>query len=225
MGNAATVQDLSGSVLPVFADLGLPYIALARFFASDRSPDVAVLAGDFQRDWAARYLSRDYIGHSRIAEELLLNTSPYSWDEVLSRNDVSPAQRRIREEARDHGLEQGLFTPVRWSDGSYAAVVLAGPDARLEDPFLRTMVEVLSAYYASEARRLMKPTKVRPLTARQRECLQWVRVGKSSTSIAEILGISAETVNEHISQACRKLRVGTRVQAVVEASAAGFLNP
>ena len=50
-----------------------------------------------------------------------------------------------------------------------------------------------------------------------------MQFGKSSTDIAELLGISAQTVEEHIAAACRKLGVRTRVQAAVEASLLGII--
>lgn len=60
------------------------------------------------------------------------------------------------------------------------------------------------------------------LTNRQRECLIWVEQGKSSSDIAVILGLSSETVNEHVGEACRRLGVRTRIQAVVAARAQGL---
>jgi DNA-binding CsgD family transcriptional regulator len=51
-----------------------------------------------------------------------------------------------------------------------------------------------------------------------------VRQGKSSGVIADILDLSAETVEEHIAAACRKLKVRTRVQAAVEASMLGLID-
>jgi DNA-binding CsgD family transcriptional regulator len=63
------------------------------------------------------------------------------------------------------------------------------------------------------------------LTARQLECLLWVKAGKSSTDIGAILGLSAHTVNERIAGACDRLGVRTRTQAVAEAMAKGLLPP
>jgi DNA-binding CsgD family transcriptional regulator len=63
------------------------------------------------------------------------------------------------------------------------------------------------------------------LTARQLECLVWVREGKSSTDIGAILGLSPHTVDEHIAGACERLGVRTRTQAVAEAMTRGLLGP
>ena len=70
-----------------------------------------------------------------------------------------------------------------------------------------------------------EPAGARPvLTRRQRECLAWVEQGKSSADIGTILGLSPETVNEHVGEACRRLGVRTRVQAVVAARARGLFS-
>jgi DNA-binding CsgD family transcriptional regulator len=61
------------------------------------------------------------------------------------------------------------------------------------------------------------------LTARQIECLRWTAEGKSSWDIAQILGISPRTVDEHLDNACRKLGVKRRAQAAVAAARAGLL--
>lgn len=62
------------------------------------------------------------------------------------------------------------------------------------------------------------------VTPRQLECLRWAGEGKSSVDIGSILDISAATVNEHIADACRRLKVRTRIQAIVEAYRRGWLE-
>lgn len=61
------------------------------------------------------------------------------------------------------------------------------------------------------------------LTARQTQCLRLVRDGQSTSRISQKLHLSADTVNEHIAKACRRLRVRTRTQAVLVASLQGLL--
>ena len=62
------------------------------------------------------------------------------------------------------------------------------------------------------------------VTPRQLECLKWAGEGKSSVDIGSILNISAATVNEHLADACRRLDVRTRIQAIVEAYRRGWLE-
>lgn len=58
----------------------------------------------------------------------------------------------------------------------------------------------------------------RPLTARQREVLEWVGDGKAVQDIATILGVSAATVEKHLRLARDNLDVDTTAQAVLKAA-------
>jgi DNA-binding CsgD family transcriptional regulator len=101
-----------------------------------------------------------------------------------------------------------------------AATVLLAPQPVDNTPRTRAATHILSAYFAMGARRLMAPHVMEEavkLSRRQRECLQWVRAGKSDWEIGEILKISEYTVREHIEAARKKLGVRTRTQAVIEA--------
>lgn len=225
MKAASSADDLARTAAGLFEDLGLPYFALARFFRMDGTPDVSVLLGTFHSGWAARYVASGYGARSQIVREMLRTNEPYTWNEVIARRTVDDDQNRIKAEASDFGLDDGLFTPTRWVDGSYAAVALAGRRPELNDEFVKTSAGVLSNYFALESRRLSQGSEPSPrLSPRQRECLAWVRQGKSSWMIAEILGVSVRTVDEHLAEACRKMGVRTRVQAAVQASMAGLID-
>jgi LuxR family quorum-sensing system transcriptional regulator CciR len=223
MRQAASEQELNALARDVFATLGLEWFSLARFFARDGSPETKVLHGEFEPRWSEHYVRQNYAKSSLIARQLLHRSDSYSWKDVLA-HSTDPIQDRIFHEAREHGLRNGLFTPVRLSDGSFGAVVTAGLHAELEDPLYRSMAEVLSTFYAYECRRIAAALpNTTKLSSRQRDCLAWVRHGKSSTDIAQLLGISAQTVDEHINEACRKFGVRTRVQAAVEATLLGVI--
>ncbi len=64
-----------------------------------------------------------------------------------------------------------------------------------------------------------------PVSPRQLECLRWAQAGKSSTDIGGILGISRRTVETHIAEACFRLGVRTRIQAISHAIEIGLLSP
>jgi DNA-binding NarL/FixJ family response regulator len=63
------------------------------------------------------------------------------------------------------------------------------------------------------------------LNDRELECLTWSARGKTSPEIATILDISKRTVNFHIENACRKLNVSTRTEAVVKATSGRLIDP
>jgi DNA-binding CsgD family transcriptional regulator len=62
------------------------------------------------------------------------------------------------------------------------------------------------------------------LTEREKEVLDWVGRGKTSSEIAIILGLSERTVNFHCDQAMKRLDVTNRTQAVATAIAEGLIR-
>lgn len=58
----------------------------------------------------------------------------------------------------------------------------------------------------------------RQLTKRQREALEWVRDGKTTQDIADIMGLTAATIEKHLRLAREALDVDTTAQAVLKAS-------
>lgn len=63
------------------------------------------------------------------------------------------------------------------------------------------------------------------LTERELECLTWSARGKTSTDIAALIGLSKRTVDFHVENACRKLNVSSRTEAVVLATSGRLIAP
>jgi DNA-binding CsgD family transcriptional regulator len=63
-----------------------------------------------------------------------------------------------------------------------------------------------------------------PLSPRQLDCLRLAALGRTSLGIADALGISPRTVDEYIADACRRLGVRNRTQAVAKVAALGLLT-
>jgi len=63
------------------------------------------------------------------------------------------------------------------------------------------------------------------LSDREKECLGWAAVGKSSWDISVILSISENTVNFHVKNAMKKLGAARRTLAIVKAINLGLIDP
>lgn len=89
-----------------------------------------------------------------------------------------------------------------------------------------TLVKVLAQM--KPARQQRAPSLGSPntpsITSRECEILDWVRLGKTSWEIAQILNISEKTVKNHVQHALVKLRVKNRAQAVVKAMSLKILH-
>jgi DNA-binding CsgD family transcriptional regulator len=56
------------------------------------------------------------------------------------------------------------------------------------------------------------------LTPRERDCLGYVMLGKSTSVISDLLNISRPTVDFHLKNVMRKMGVATRLQAIAMAA-------
>jgi len=82
----------------------------------------------------------------------------------------------------------------------------------------------LKSLTARLSKRSLPPNIEIPLTPREFQVLKIISLGLSNQEIADSLGISIETVKEHVQNILRKLRVKDRTQAAVWAVRQGFDN-
>jgi transcriptional regulator EpsA len=95
---------------------------------------------------------------------------------------------------------------------------------------LRLIVPFLSAAWIRSQVSERAPSATRDscapvLTAREREVLRWIYLGKGNAEVGAILRISALTVKNHVQKILRKLNVANRAQAVGKALDARLIAP
>jgi LuxR family transcriptional regulator, quorum-sensing system regulator BjaR1 len=226
VGEAATVDALVSTVAPAFAALGVTNFAYgqATDAAGARSP--AVRFGRSHVGWRTHYEHAGLVRTDPSFSRALQSCDPFHWRALHQQVAGDRDAARVFEEARAFGLPDGFVAPIHHLNGSSAAVVLIA-DAVLDwSERERAVAHVLSIYFAARGRALVTPAvnAKRPLlTMRQKECLQWVRAGKTDWEIGAILGLSEHTVIEHLEAARRRLGVRTRAQAVIEAISRGVI--
>jgi LuxR family quorum sensing-dependent transcriptional regulator len=127
--------------------------------------------------------------------------------------------------ARDFGMNEGYLVPIVRSTGFQACVTMAGSHPDL-DPMAKRVIHVVSimAHGRISALKGESINQKQILTAREREVLHWVSVGKTSWEISTILHLSKSTIDIMVNRAQQKLNAVTRTQAVVNALRAGEIN-
>ena len=215
---AKTLDDLDAVMRRAFAQFGVEY------FSVDQMRDGAGRLvgehhfGNWPEDWGAHYLQQQHFKHDRVVRHAVLNPTPMHWLEPATQCNLDRDEKRLFGEAREFGLKDGFITPVHQVDDNVASVSLTSPERLELSTADHAALRLLSLYYCMYGLRLKHSRTDRvKLTPRQLQCLQWVRASKSSWDISEILGISERTVNYHIEDACKRLNVKTRHQAVIEA--------
>jgi DNA-binding NarL/FixJ family response regulator len=112
---------------------------------------------------------------------------------------------------------------------SVATVATAIRDAMNGESFLSpTMASKLLTEFSALSRReeqVERPVTFSSLTQREIEVLQFVAVGETNRKIADKLGISENTVKNHVRNILEKLHLHDRMAAAMYAVEAKLLNP
>lgn len=208
---------------------GVRHFVHVQALDANRRASGALMAGPSNAEWRRLYFEKGWARHDDLMKSGLRRLGPITWRAFEAEQGVRSGQREIFSHASEFGFADGYFLPIHQLDGSVACVSLfaetelprCGPGA--------LVLHMLSLYYSFAVRRCLGEgcapiARAATLTPRQRECLQWVRAGKTDWEIGQIVGISEHTVIEHLDQARRRLGVRTRTQAVIEAVSRGIIH-
>jgi len=217
-------QDESGAILDImFSAIG--QYGFERFIISglpDRGLDVRpfVLLSGWSDEWYDRYTSLGYVHLDPVARHCFSTTLPFDWSEAPYDPQSDLPARRVMEEARDFGMDDGLCVPVHMEGGMQGVVSLVGRTRHLDDK-ARLELHMLALYAHGRLRFLNTAAREalprRAITPREAEVLKWAALGKTASEIADITGLSTRTVNQHCENARRRLGTNNRLHTVVEA--------
>ncbi len=223
-----SIEELNAAFRVDLANLGLEIFLVCDIHGSPGHTEIKIAFGHGVEAWGEHYMRTRSYEADPITPELFYTAEPFNWVEHFRHRQLSPAAKRVLDDAKEFGAVEGLITPLHGL-GSISSVTVAGRKPDMRDPMVRVGGHILSSYYASMGRRIMHGKEMASVTAphltdRQVECLKWVRAGKTSYEIGVILGISSRVVDEHVAAACERLHVRTRAQAVIEAAAHSLLS-
>ena len=226
---AGTIAELNDIMADSIEALGFDVFVGVNVLDPGGVLNYEVLFGRTHEAWERRYVEQGYVHRDVVMRELIRSSEPLFWSDVLGRGPLAPHEAIVFQEAAEHGLSEGFIMPVKGLDGSLWKVLLCGSRVDAADPDTRAAAHLLSLYYGSLAQRIRRTeqqdlTELVQLSRRQVECLKWVREGKSSNDIGDLLGLSGRTVDHYLADACRRLGVRTRHQAVIDAALRGVLQ-
>jgi LuxR family quorum-sensing system transcriptional regulator SolR len=169
--------------------------------------------------WQTHYLGNNYLNVDPVIDATLHSPVPVVWNDKLFVN-----QRGFWEEARAHGVCHGWTLAVHGRHGELGMISLARSVGTLSsDELAETEAKLVWLSHAANGvvenliAKKNAPNAMPVLTQREREVLRWTALGKTSDEIGMILGISARTVNFHITMVLEKLEAVNKTQAVAKA--------
>ncbi len=185
-------------------------------------------------EWVNHYITQDYVRVDPIITVGPKRLVPFLWDDIASPGQLEGRQVTLYAEASDLSIAKGMSIPIHGHKGEFAmmSVVPAGTPQEAEKTLseFRNTLHLLALYYHNHAGTMLieksygGTRKKSVLTARERECLQWAAIGKSTWETSVILHISEASVVFHVENAKRKLDVTNRTHAVVRAIMLGLIS-
>ncbi|WP_081826382.1 helix-turn-helix transcriptional regulator [Candidatus Phaeomarinobacter ectocarpi] len=221
------------------ADFGFDQVAYVNFQhsadllegKSTDGPDGAANARrtvNYGEDWIEFYGREGYFEDDVLFDLALTNQRPIEWDQVQTSIDLTKRQQEIFDAGFDAGHRFGVTIPFHGPVGRVATLSISTSGSQSDIPRDPVQVFALSAQFHAMFDALAGSKELVPppprLSAREYECLSWAAQGKSNRDIAQIIGISDPTVQFHMGNVMKKLKVSSRVSAVFEASRMGLLR-
>lgn len=175
--------------------------------------------------WQARYNECQYLRVDPTVAHAIVSDESVVWSD-----EVFAACPDLRREAGAHGLVHGWAQPRRDARGMVSLLTLARREPPLEPAELAHKADRLQwlSHLCHEGMlkawgQVLAASVEGELTAREREVLRWSCEGKTSSEVAQILGVTEATVNFHTRAACAKLGATNRTAAAVRAALMGLL--
>jgi LuxR family transcriptional regulator, quorum-sensing system regulator CviR len=198
------------------------------FWSRDSSGEPVVLKGfniSFPEQWAHEYHSRNYHQKSVVTKEIFRISRPqYIPNTWKKRHQM----KEIVSLCLDYDIRSGYAhgAPASAPGQKGIMFVFSGPDMPYEirtEAILGLIIPHLHQAYHRIFHKVQSGKDRALLTGREREILNWLKLGKSSWDTSVILGISQSTVNFHITNILRKLGACNRPQAIAIAIHKGII--
>ncbi|WP_319526251.1 LuxR C-terminal-related transcriptional regulator [uncultured Desulfosarcina sp.] len=181
----------------------------------ERDLDLAIEYCDisYPSGYLEEYFENDDFTSDAVLMEFMTYLMPVSWSEVDKRCNYNyPASIKALDYNMRDGWAHGTINPVNFD----CTLFFFGSSARDNSARSAKILEYVVPFYAQAYNNVLKKiaAPATDLTSREKEVLNWIKEGKSSWEISQILRCSERTVNFHVSNIKAKLGVVNRAQAV-----------
>jgi LuxR family quorum-sensing system transcriptional regulator CciR len=225
-----TEHDLEAAMVAVTRELGFQYFALSHHVDFAAAPEKATRLHNYPVSWQD-YYDRHGLGISDPVHRASHVTSVgFCWSRIPVMISLTPKDHAILSLGREQGIGSGFTVPAHVPGEARGSCSFAN-DADYPTPANVFPIAQLAGNFAFEAARRLWSRRGHPsdvdmarLTDRQRDCALWVARGKGDWEIARILGVSEETVAQHIRQACERYGVNKRTSLIIRTLFDGTLT-
>ncbi|MBY6188464.1 LuxR family transcriptional regulator [Marinobacter hydrocarbonoclasticus] len=203
----------------ITADMGIERFCFFRI--SNSTGEVLKAVGDYPQDWINQYFECGYVDIDPTISVGKVTASQFTWPYVQRLFERTKALNEYWNEAASFNMSNGvsdvLFTGTNLSGLGYVLPRRESAEKWLTEHGER--LRVLSTAFYQQVNQLATQSKInelmRKLTARERECAQWLAMGLTAAQAARKMKISERTVRFHLEKLKFKCDVKTKEQVIV----------
>lgn len=218
---AGGLVELFDSLSESTREMGFRYFALSQHVDFGTETDSGIRLHNYPPDWEAWFDERALGRFDPIHRASHITSTGFNWSHVPSMIQLTAGDREVLRAARCAGIGDGYTVPAHVPGEYNGSCSFAVRDDE-QFPECATLVAQLIGGLAFEAaRRIAQPRRAphptAPMTDRQRDCVLWAARGKTDWEISRILGVSHETVIQHLKHARERYGVQKRAHLAVMA--------
>lgn len=176
-------------------------------------------------DWVDLYMREDYASVDPILRSHFGRFSTQLWSETYQQA-VSPGEQKFIRSAEAFGLSDGITLGVASQRQGVGSVFSFAGRSISDHARHATVLEYILPHLHVALMQTLSPspTPDSNLSHREREVLDWMKEGKTSWEISQILHISERTVNFHVQNILAKLQASSRGHAIALAMQQGLIG-
>ena len=191
------------------------------------SPPLGLVEDGFPKEWVCKYIEKNLSVIDPVPHLASVMTRPFLWSQVPELMKMTPGAKKYMRQLAASGLGDGLAMQVYGPRmrNAYVGMGFGRTEVELtpEEIFeLQCAAQIAHIRYCELTEH--KQTLSEELSPREIEILRWIARGKSTSVIADILGISRHTVDTITRRIFEKLNVNDRTTAAIRGLGSGLIR-
>lgn len=226
---AKSVDELFELYKKAMAELGFDRLifSLMTEHIAIKRPAGHGLKLNYPDNWMEFYVERNLQVTDPVRHKMYAAPGVFTWQSLVEPRHLTKTQVQTLEMGKDAGLRDGIGIPLRGPRGAIAGVGAASSAGGVDmDKNTLSLAQLLSQQFYTAFLALEQPEDLPCiiLSDREQEILLLSALGKSRTSIGDIMCLSEHTIDYHIRKILKKLDANNMVLATLKALNMGLIQ-
>ena len=200
--------------------MGCSWFALSHHVDFLAAPDLGIRIHNYPEEWAHWFDERKLGVTDPVHRASQRSSAGFLWHDMKPLAGERREDEMILGEALRHGIGDGLTVPAHIPGDAHGSVSFAWKPGIAANADALQFARMIGGAAFDAARQIGNPALARiapRLTDRQRECLIWAAKGEPVWKIGLILGLSPDTVREHLRNARQRYEANGGITLTVRA--------